>query len=378
MTKIYDFCLESLEERYSSQWNEMFPREFKKAGLEYVRVDGDTLTSRIETGSFLDVSSTNYYKASQIKKISRLFYEYKIRDGDIFFVHDMWFPIEMLKYMITLNKVKVKIYCYLHAGSYTKEDFIECLSDWAKYQEVAWARAVDGIFVGSEYHKQSFIERRVKKYATEKDAENIIKKIHVTGAPFCTQDAINMINNRTTRILTKKKRIIFPNRFDYEKRPNMFLSATMILKREFPDWEFVVTSSSSEFKSNREWLIQQALVLEEQGYIKIRINLSKKEYYTMLAESMFMLSTTIEENFGYCTLEAMTFNTIPIVPNKYSHPELLKGLTQYMYDDYDDMIDMLREYMTKCETNINLCRLAEFYDNSIEKMCNVMWNEREL
>jgi glycosyltransferase involved in cell wall biosynthesis len=364
MTQIFDFYLEPLEERYTEQWSRWFPDEFKSAGFDYIKVEGETLTNVIETGAFLDVNSTNYWKATQIKNISRMFREGKVKDGDVFFIPDIWFPIEMLKYLADLNNIAVKMYAFLHAGSYINEDFAVPMASWAKYQEVTWAKACDGIFVGSEYHKKAFLERRIDPYATPQDADEISEKIHVTGNPFSTKEVREKAGE-----YEKKDRIIFPNRFDYEKRPNIFLDFAQIIKDEHPEVEILVSTSRPTFRSTSTWLTKYGSLLEKKGIITIQSGVTKAQYYKTLAESKAMISTTIEEAFGYCTVEACCFNTMPIVPNKYSHPDLLENDKRFLYNDYGEILNMVEKALAnEYETG----KYAEKYNDSIKRMIRCM------
>ncbi len=128
--KIWNIPIESLEERYSKNWNEWFPREFKKLNVKFETIEGEFLTDKINIGSFLDVYSTNYFKTSQlmvlikrlygksgIKDVPPFFCDFwspclemlqdikhikqrNIKDGDVLFFHDLWFPgIEALQYI---------------------------------------------------------------------------------------------------------------------------------------------------------------------------------------------------------------------------------------------------------------------------------------
>jgi hypothetical protein len=85
-----------------------------------------------------------------------------------------------------------------------------------------------------------------------------------------------------------------------------------------------------------------------------------------------MISTTIEENFGYTALESMTFNTIPICPNKFSYPEVI-GNTSTLYNSYEELIKIVDKVLnTKQYTNISYENRVKFYDNSVKRMIKCM------
>ena len=253
---LYYVPIEPLNERYTEQWYRNFPVEFKKAGLNVTIIDGDPLTNKIETGAFLDMNSTIAYKNSQVRKIAELFYTKQINDGDIFFFGDTEFwGLESLRLMADMNKVKIKIYSFLHAASYTKEDAFSIAEPYQKYTELGWILSNDKVFVGSEYHKQAFLERR-GCLASKSDYEKLKEKIVVTGNPVFIDEYDKFTDK-------KEKQIIICNRFDYEKRPNISLDIAQIWKSKYPDWKIVVTTSSETLRSNKKWLLDYAKLLEK-------------------------------------------------------------------------------------------------------------------
>jgi len=356
---IYYIPIEPLEERYTEQWFTEFPKEFRKAGFKVQVIEGISLTNTVETGTFLDINSTIAYKNSQMIQISELFYSNKVQENDIFFFGDTEFwGIESLRLMSDMNKVKIKIYSFLHAASYIEEDAFQIAEEYQKYTELGWILSADKVFVGTQHHKNVIIDKRFN-LATKKDKQKLIDKIVVTGNPIF-KEVYHKFN------IPKQNKIILPNRFDYEKRPNISLDIAVVFKRLYPDWEIVVTTSRDTFKSNKQWLIDYALALEEQNVITIKYNLSKEEYHKEIAESKFMLTTnTVEETFGYCVAEAVNYNTLPICPNKLSHPELLEFDKDLLYNDIDDIIPMIEHLMFKAK---NIQFYNDKYYNVINKM----------
>ena len=337
LSKIFYVPIEPLEERYTAQWYKHFPTMFKSHGFDEVEViDGIALTDHVKVGSFLDMNSTVHYKMSQLQLIAKAFNCGSVNPGDVFFFADLEFwGIESVRLMSQLNNVPVKLYGFLHAASYTKEDAFSVAAPYQKYTELGWAAAMDGIFVGSEYHKNAFMERRAGPGATREDAKLIYDKIFVTGNPLFKADYEGQMQYSAN----KKQQLIISNRFDYEKRPNESLQFAYLIKKKVPDLEIIVTTSRPTFKSNKSWLVDLAKGLEADGVIKIYSGLSKAQYHTHLAESKLMLTNSIEESFGYCIAEALAFNTYVLAPNTCSHPELCNDDAGMLFDDSDEIVD---------------------------------------
>ena len=366
MVKIYYIPIEPLEERYSAQWYKLFPKKFKENGYEVIIIDGIPLTNRIITGTFLDINSTAHYKSTQLQQVSKLFYKSQIKNGDIFFIADIEFwGFEMIRYLSKLQNIDVKIYGFLHAGSYTSEDFMSPMEDVGRWFEMGWIASCDKVFVGSNYHKEKFLKERINKHTY--NAYSIDeKKIIVTGNPIDIDKMEKMVGK-----YRKKNQVVLPNRFDWEKRPNISLDICKLLKKRNPSLKIIITTSSEKLRSNRKWLVDYAKLLEKEGVLEIKEGLSKKDYYKILAESKVMLSTTIEENFGYCVAESLVFNTYPVCENNYSHPELVENDKRLLFNDIDEIIPKI-EWLLK--QNFKVDNYAKKYDKAIDNMINEMKN----
>lgn len=320
---LYYISLESLEERYSGQWAIWFPEEFFRQGLDVVEIKGTSLCDTVEVGTFLDINSTMAWKSSQINQIAQLFHQKKIKDGDVFFLADAeMFGMEgTIRYLADLNGLaNVRIYGFAHAGSYTFGDFVEKCAPYARHYEHAWNDIFNGIFVGSQYHKNQLmtlrgIDRRI---------------IAVTGNPYNVESVRSLFG---VEMGFKVNRVIHTNRPDPEKNPWKTLDVFESLKKNHPDWEFVVTTGRKQWGTGE--LRARALVMQSEGIIKIYEGISKLDYFSLLAQSKVLTGNTLEENFGYCILEAMLFDTIPVVENKFSHPELVQLDAGCLFSSWD-------------------------------------------
>lgn len=346
MTKIHILPIEPLPERYTESWYNHLPKAFEDRidNVEAYNISGETLTDHVEVGTFLDINSTIYYKNSQMQKVAKMFREKQIQPGDIFFVSDIEFwGIESLRLLSQLNKVPILIYGFLHAASYTIEDAFAVAAPYQRFTEVGWLAACDTVFVGSDYHKRAFIERRLLPLnLPQKDQEVLASKLVVSGNPLFKGDYTRNGFLQEGQPVPKKRQVVLPNRFDWEKRPNLSLDLAYILKREDPTIEIVVCTSRPHFTSNKTWLLKLAREMESDGIITIKAGLSKAEYHALLEESAVMLSTSIEENFGYCIVEAMMYECYPLVRNSLSHPELVGWERAFLFDDEDQVVSKIQ------------------------------------
>jgi len=340
--------LEPFPSRYTQQWYDNFPKAFELYGYDVKVIDGEPLSNKIDVGSWLPMNSTVHYKTTQLAKVALLFQEGLVVDGDIFFIYDLEFwGVDAIKMMCQINKVDAKIFGFMHAASYTKEDLMEQLAPWQKYTELGWISLCDKVFVGSQYHKDAILERRIQPLADKADQEALYDKIIPTGNPVF-KDEYHKID------VVKKNQVILPNRFDFEKRPNISLDIAYTMKKKHPDWNFVVTTSNDTMKSNKQWLLDKLRGMQADGIIEVREGLSKYDYHHAMAESKIMLTNSIEENFGYCLVEAMVYNTYPLAPKGLSHSELLGNNPLFLYEDLDEISSKMEVLMNHTQIGFNM------------------------
>jgi hypothetical protein len=300
---IWNIPIEPLEERYSAQWAHWFPEEFIKRDIDYKAIPGTPLTEIIENGSFLDVCGTNYFKASQLMQISRLIHSNKIKDGDAFLFHDLWFPgLEMLAYMRDGLKINFKIAGILHAGTYDPNDFLTKQGmTWGEKLEESWFDIVDIIFVATDYHRRLLVNNRYIDYS----------KIKVTGLPI--------FDDFTPRPMPKKEElIVFPHRLDDEKNPHLFTKLAYSLDGGDRGWRFLKTMNA--------WT-------------------DKKKYYSQLAKAKVAVSFADQETWGIAMQEALFLGCVPIVPDRLSYVEMYHPM--FRYSSYDEAVNMVAYGMEK-------------------------------
>lgn len=293
---LYVIPIEPLEERYSEQWLRWTKAYLKKTCLRKdYRVINPPAYKSISNGAFLDVVNTNVYKNAQLKIILGMFQKNQVKDGDIFWFHDMWFPgLEMLAYMRDALGLKIKIYGMLHAGTYDPHDFLtqKGMRSWGQHLEASWFTIVDGVFVATDFHKN--LVQTGCGYLQP-------NRIHVTGFPMYAEEfAIEK-----GPLLLRENIIVFPHRLDGEKRPDLF----------------------DEFKQE---LFEKCPWSREYKFIKTKdVCQTKEEYYALLRRARYAVSFALQETWGIAMQEAVLCGCIPIVPNRLSYSEMYSDAFKY-------------------------------------------------
>ena len=330
--KVINVPIEPLEQRYSADWIRWFDNEFTKAGIEFTTIIPKPLTDRIERGSFLDISGTNYFKAIQIASISNMFFNNEIKDGDIIFFHDVWNPgIESVAYMRDGLGIDVKIVGCIFAGTYDPYDFLtqKGMGYWGKHAEESWFRILDQIYCATSFHKRLIMQTR------DIDPNKLI----VTGHP---------IYPFPLKRIEKEKLIVFPHRLDPEKNPFLFDTLKVTVESHTKNWSFIKTKEVCN---------------------------TKREYFDMLQRARISVSYADQETLGFAMIESVFAGCLPLVPNSLSYAELYLPL--FKYGTFEESIDRIHLMIDKpSEYEDALEQQKQFFirygEHAIENMIEAM------
>jgi glycosyltransferase involved in cell wall biosynthesis len=329
---IYYLPLEHIERRYTALLDKQLMREFRKQNKPFIKIDGALLTTKIETGAFLDSEGTNFYKFSQLQEVCKLFKEGIIKQDDTFFVSDLWFPgIEAIKYMAYFRGIRVNIKGLLHAGSFTETDYVRGLEDWVKWIEKGWFHSFDKIFLGSNFIKRELIEKgRIIDF----------KKLEVTGLPFIREDLYKIVKKLPWS--KKENIIVFAGRLDDEKQPWQFDQVIKAFRKKYP--KIPITAIKT-----------------------LERNLNKVDYLKLLAKSKIFFSSALQENFGYSALEASAYNCNLILPDRLVYPEFYPQ--HCLYSGLDQVVDMIAKKLILSEDSYKYTlRHANNIKNIVKKV----------
>lgn len=324
MTTLFMLPLEPMEERYTGQWYRWLSKSLGATFDNVTVIDGQSLRDRITVGAFLDLNSTAHYKATQLARVAQLFAAGSVKSGDAFWVSDIEFwGIESIRYLARLQGIKVFMFGFLHAASYTTEDFMAPMADIGAYLEPAWVAAFDRVYVGTDYHKRRVIEARL--------SPELGDRVVVTGNPWRTSEVTDCA--RVRKFEERDIDLCFPHRPDREKRPGIFLRAALSLLRHSGNaLKIAFTSGREHYTSTNDPIfIEEVHKAQAEGLVEIHTNLNRPQFYDILGRSKVVVSTAIEENFGYAMLEGMAMGAIPVMPYNYSYPELVSGDRRFLY-----------------------------------------------
>jgi glycosyltransferase involved in cell wall biosynthesis len=336
--KIIYIPLEELPQRYTGMMNQAI---YPKVDISlYPKVEID---KEIKRGQFLDIVNTCKFKAAQLQMIADLFNEGKVNNGDTFLIGDIFFPgIEMIKYMAELQEIDVKVYGINYAGRADKTDFVQKLGYWADASELGYHQICDGIFVGSDDHKYNVCEYFGLNTAT----------VHTTGLIWDLRYMQEF--HEEIGYVEKEDFVIWPHRWCNEKGIDELIQYANRTNKK------IIVTSSGPAKDCGTNLPRN---------IEFKFNLTKKEYFTLMAKARWYLSTCYQETFGYTIQEAIFFNCNILVPNRACCPEMVPSVN--VYDKVED-IDFLFD-------SVDLTVPFEWtakWDNNAQTMIDIIKSEK--
>lgn len=293
--------LEHIDQRYTVHLDRDITKYLNDKKIKYIKVMQPILLGNLPKGMFLNAGETIKTKSHQIFEIAKLYEKGLVTNETTFFFSDLWFPgIESLAYLNYFYKVQPKITGFIHSGSFCDTDYARDMERWAKNFEDIIFDICDTIFVASEFIKQDILKKR------------IVSKDKLVVTPLPLDSKIDEYQSKCK----KENIVIFNGRLCDEKQPWLFDE----LKKRFKntDWKFIKTQEE---------------------------NLSKPEYYKLLAKSKAVVSFALQENFGYGIAEAVQLGCIPVLPNRLVYPEMYKQV--YLFKEFEECVDLVNNFMRK-------------------------------
>ncbi len=303
---IFIMALEPIETRYTGQWYHGIPDLLKDKGAEIFNVVGHhngTYMQETTPGAFLNFTSTNIWKNTQLNILARYFSNGVVKSGDRILFTDAWHSgIIQTKYMSELLDIPVEIHAIWHAGSYDPQDFLgRKIKDkrWSLNFERSLFHAIDYNYFATAFHISMFA-KTVLGVWDEADSKKMIR----SGQPhnILMQQMQEELNEWKKAGGVKRDLILFPHRIAPEKQPEIFRD----LSESMPEYEWVICQER---------------------------NLTKKEYHKLLFESKMVFSANLQETLGIGSMEAILAGSYPFVPDRLSYSEMYNERFKY-FDNF--------------------------------------------
>ena len=278
-----------------------------------------------------------------------------------------------------LNRVPIHLYMHENQLTYPPPPGEKRDLTYAMINVLSMAVA-HRIHFNSAYHRDDFFAElpRLLKHFPDYNHLEIIPKLRdksdilPVGLDLSFFDAF-----RPPALEPGPLRILWNQRWEYDKNPGEFFRALYALADEGTPFQVIVAGENyrrqpTEFEEARARLADRIIHF---GYAA-----SRADYARLLWRADLVISTAIHEFFGVSVLEAIYCHTYPLLPRRLSYPELIPSELHpdILYVNYNDLITKLRWAAANPETvraqnlawiaqRFSWTRIAPAYDRVLEQ-----------
>ena len=373
MRKLFYMGLEPYKARYTLQLQEWNERVFKRRGIKYVIVPGETLGNdqAIVTGQVLDAHGRTYFGMSQMMNLVKMMKAGKCSNKDVVYFEDMFQPgIESLPYILKQidPSDRPRIYVRCLAQSIDPDDFVHVwgMQDFMGHYEKMVDSFVDGVLATNE---EMVMNMKIAGWKAP--------IYNISGLAFGREE----VQSRVEKIRPfndRRMRVVFSARWDQEKQPDFYMDLVeAYLKRHTSSSVEFVVCSGSKLKSNNDSYMQRTRKLEEQGKLTIYENLDKNDYYDIVNNSRVVFNCALQDWVSNTVSEADALGCNVLYPAYRSFPEAFANDHERLYIPWslEDALDKLEKLLRK--PHFNMGKICNYNDGTIDRICDILEGDGE-
>jgi glycosyltransferase involved in cell wall biosynthesis len=372
MRKLFYMGLEPYEGRYTLQLQDWSERVYKRRGIDYVVVPGQTIdnTKSISVGQVLDAHGRSYFGMSQLMNLVQMMRNGEVTSEDAIFFEDMFQPgMESLPYILCQvpEKHRPKIYLRCLAQAIDPDDFVHVwgMSKWMSlYEQMCNAIPNVNILATNE---EMVAHMRIANWTAP--------IYNISGLSFGKQE----VQSRVEKINSweqRDNRVVFAARFDQEKQPDFFMDIIETVYSQNPDIEFAIVCGGP-LRSNNIKYVERAKDLERNGKLKIYENLKKNDYYNIVNKSKVLFNCALQDWVSNTVSEADALGCNVVYPAYRSFPETFANDHTRLYAPWSkrDAVDKIKMSLHKPHGNQG--KISDWNDGTIDRMIDIMQGNGE-
>jgi hypothetical protein len=368
--------LEPYKARYTLQlqdWNETV---FKRRGIDYQIVTGETLSNdqAIVTGQVLDAHGRTYFGMSQLMNLVKLMKAGECSNEDVIYFEDMFQPgIESLPYI--LNQIgsehRPRIFVRCLAQSIDPDDFVHVwgMSEWMGHYEKMVDSFVDGVLASNE---EMVMHMKIAGWTAP--------IYNISGLAFGKQEVMSRVDD-VTPFENRTHRVAFSARWDQEKQPDFYMDLIEEWQRRYPNEIALVQNrkpvefcilSGSQLRSNGARYVERARELQTKGLLTIYEDLEKNEYYRILNDTRVLFNCALQDWTSNTVSEADSLGCNVLFPAYRSFPETFANDHERLYIPWsiEDAIYKL-ENLLKSE-HPNQGKISDWTNGCIDRTLDII------
>jgi len=366
--------LEPYKARYTLQLQEWNERVFKRRGIDYVIVPGDTLTSdqAIVTGQVLDAHGRSYFGMSQLMNLVKLMKEGQVTSEDVIYFEDMFQPgFESLPYI--LNQVSAhhapKIYVRCLAQSIDPDDFVHVwgMAKWMGHYEKMVCEAVRQSG-GAILATNEEMVMHMKIAGWEAPIYNI------SGLAFGKDEVRSRVQS-IKPFFERENRVVFAARWDQEKQPDFFMDVIEEYYKRFDQQKKYTTFavlSGAPLRSNNQSYMDRTYKMRSEGKLAIYQDLDKNKYYELLNDSKVMFNCALQDWVSNTVSEADALGCNVVYPAYRSFPETFANDADRLYVPWSVDDAAIKLYKAIHEPHRNQGKISDYNDKTIDRICDIL------
>ena len=374
MRKLYYMGLEPYKARYTLQlqdWNEAV---FKRRGIDYVLVPGDTLSNdqAIVTGQVLDAHGRTYFGMSQLMNLVALMKAGEVTNEDVIYFEDMFQPgIESLPYILdqipATHRPRIFVRCL--AQSIDPDDFVHVwgMAKWMGLYEKMVDSFVDGVLASNEE-----MVMHMKIAGWEAPIYNI------SGLAFGKDEVRSRVAGELKPFDQRTFRIGFAARWDQEKQPDFFMDLAELWNKRHPGQrlEFAVFSGA-KLRSNNDSYMARTRDLQAKGILTVYEDLEKNDYYALLNDTRVLFNCALQDWVSNTVSEADTLGANVLYPAYRSFPETFANDLDRLYIPWslEDAINKLEKLIRKPHKDMG--KISNWTDGTIDRIVDILEGKGE-
>lgn len=274
--------------------------------------------------------------------------------GKIYF-DDFFTPgLEALPYF----GAKFQAYAFCWAQTFDMYDFTFPMSNWMRPYEVMAYGIYNKVFVACEELKDL-----ITACSSEMGA-----RTHVVGLPFNSK---NVATLRDPAYECPEYDVVFTSRLDEEKQPDFFLDLVRTT-----GVKAAICTGHSELRGDAI-AVQKAKSMAEHGKLDIHLNMTKGQYYAVLAKSHVQFNCALQDWVSYTLLEALTYGCVPLYPNFRSFPAALDYAEGNLYRpfDLDDAAAKLQALLDQRRQFNFADQILVTHDSTLSRIADMMFKD---
>jgi len=368
MRKLYYMGLEPYKARYTLQlqdWNESV---FKRRGINYVIVPGETLGNdqAIVTGQVLDAHGRTYYGMSQLMNLVKMMKAGHVGAGDVVYFEDMFQPgIESLPYIMKQIPItsRPKIYVRCLAQSIDPDDFVHVwgMSEFMGHYEKMVDSFVDGVLATNE---EMVMHMKIAGWKAT--------LYNISGLAFGKSEVQSRVES-IKPFSDRKHRVVFSARWDQEKQPDFYMDLIETWNERHPKSgvEFAICSGG-KLKSNNDSYMQRTRDMQSRGVLKVYEDLEKNAYYDIVNDSRIVFNCALQDWVSNTVSEADSLGCNVLYPAYRSFPETFANDHSRLYIPWsiEDALDKLEKLLKKPHEKMGA--ISDYNNGTIDRIIDIL------